>query len=74
MPVPEFFHHHRTVGEVDIDRQGNGSVQRKDLEWWRGVHKYTYNVEWSARCNAAKAGEKLGERWQCLPGKHDDLI
>lgn len=74
IPVPELMHHHKAVGEIDIGTQGNGSVARKDLDWWKGVHKYTYNIEWSARCNAAAIGEKLKEAWQCLPGRYDDLI
>lgn len=74
IPVPELMHHHKVLGEVAISTQGNGTVARKDLGWWRGAHKYTYNVEWSARCNAAGVGEKLAEGWQCLPGKYDDVV
>lgn len=74
IPVPELMHHHKAIGEVDIGSQGNGSVTRKDLDWWKDVHKYTYNIEWSARCNAAGVGEKLVEGWQCLPSKYDDVV
>jgi hypothetical protein len=37
------------------------------LGWWRDTTKHTYNIEWSARCNAAESGKRLGDRWQCLP-------
>lgn len=61
-PVPALMHHHRVTGN---------SEGKSNLSWWRERHKYTYNVQWSARCNAARVGEKLGERWQCLPGRYD---
>lgn len=41
------------------------------LDWWRNATKYTYNVEWSARCNAGESGDRLNDKWQCLP-KDDD--
>ena len=64
-PVPTLMHHHRVVPEqTEEDPETN-------LAWWRNRHKYTYNVQWSARCNAAGVGEKLGKKWQCLPGRYD---
>ncbi|CAK1368323.1 hypothetical protein CB0940_11015 [Cercospora beticola] len=76
-PVPQLFHHHRvTGGKVSSGKEasaGNdGAVQ--NMVWYRKKHKYTYNIEWSARCNAIGAGEKVGERWQCLPGQGDGEI
>jgi len=73
-PVPEVMHHHKVAGQKSIGYVGNVDDGQHDLDWWRRVHKYTFNIQWSARCNAAGGGEKLGDRWQCLPGKYDKLI
>lgn len=68
-PVPAMMHHHRVTGQKALVKAGNQDDGIHDLHWWRHQHKYTYNVEWSARCNAAGVGEKLGDRWQCMPGR-----
>ncbi|KAI5358448.1 hypothetical protein Slin15195_G108970 [Septoria linicola] len=75
-PVPQLFHHHQVVGEKASSSEGkqDESVAVQDLKWYRTRHRYTYNIEWSARCNAAGVGEKLGEKWQCLPGKYDPMM
>ena len=64
-PVPELFHHHKVVGEEAIGVEGEAVTQ--DLDWYMNRHKWTLNIEWSARCNAAGTGEKLGkeDKWQC---------
>jgi hypothetical protein len=72
-PVPQLFHHHRVVGEESLSDKGNADPGVQDMTWYRTKHKYTHNIEWSARCNAAGVGEKLGDRWQCLPGRYDPL-
>lgn len=87
-PVPELMHHHRVVGSKSIGRPGSfgdteGPVwwerilnryKGEDLDWWRKATKHTYNIEWSARCNAAESGERSGDRWQCLPkDEHAEL-
>lgn len=80
-PIPELMHHHRVSGSQSIGRPGIASTtegltwwqnllnrgRRESLDWWRDATKHTYNVEWSARCNAAQSGKRLGDRWQCLP-------
>jgi hypothetical protein len=80
-PIPELMHHHKVSGSKSIGKLGIPSStegltwwqgilsERKTegLDWWRDATKHTYNIEWSARCNAAKSGERLGDRWQCLP-------
>lgn len=71
-PTPPLMHHHRVFGQKSIVEAGTQNDGLHDLDWWRHQHKYTYNVEWSARCNAAGAGEQLGDRWQCMPGRYDD--
>ena len=70
-PVPEVVHHHSVLGMETIRLAGEGKGEKEDISWWRKRHKFTYNVEFSARCNALHAGEKLGDRWQCLPGRYD---
>ena len=70
-PAPGLMYHHKVAGQKSIDLAGTKNDGKHDLQWWRNQHKYTYNVEWSARCNAAGVGEKLGDRWQCMPGKYD---
>lgn len=70
-PAPELFHHQQVLGEKPINEAGNRSSQ--GLEWYKQHHKYSYNIEWSARCNAAEVGERIGDRWQCLPNKDDPL-
>ena len=74
--VPELMHHHRVDGgrAITDDGEDKNDTQTQDLAWWRTKHKYTYNIEWSARCNAAWSGESLGDRWQCLPGKYDNIM
>ncbi|GIZ49761.1 hypothetical protein CKM354_001278800 [Cercospora kikuchii] len=76
-PVPQLFHHHRvTGGKVSSGKEalaGNDGIAQ-DMAWYRTKQKYTYNIEWSARCNAIGAGEKVGERWQCLPGQGNGEI
>ena len=57
-----------------LGKSGNLDDDKHDLNWWRTRHKYTYNIEWSARCNAAGVGEKIGKRWQCMPGKYDPYL
>lgn len=73
-PVPGVMHHHKVAGEKSINVAGTQNDGKYDLEWWRNQHKYTYNIEWSARCNAAGVGERLGNRWQCMPGRYDKNI
>ncbi|KAK5721845.1 hypothetical protein LTR15_006438 [Elasticomyces elasticus] len=68
-PVPELFHHQTVLGERKIGEKGDDVIQ--DLDWYKGKHKFTYNVQWSARCNALGVGEHLVGGWQCLPGKYD---
>ena len=70
-PVPEVVHHHSVVGMETIRLAGEDKGEKEDLSWWRKRHKFTYNVEYSARCNALQAGEKLQDLWQCLPGRYD---
>ena len=74
--LPEVMHHHRVDGGRAITDNGEdkNDTRKRDLAWWEMRHKYTYNVEWSARCNAARSGESPGDRWQCLPGKFDDIM
>ena len=72
-PVPALMHHHRVKGQKSIQLSGDQNDGKHDFSWWRDKHKYTYNIQWSARCNAAGTGEKLGDRWQCMPGRYDDL-
>ena len=69
-PVPALMHHHKVVGETSILHSSAGDV-KEDLAWWRNSHKYTYNIEYSARCNAEHVGEQLDDRWQCMPGRYD---
>jgi hypothetical protein len=80
-PIPELMHHHKVSGSKSIGKLGipsstegltwwQGILSERKTEglyWWRDATKHTYNIEWSARCNAAKSGERLGDRWQCLP-------
>lgn len=73
-PVPEVFHHHQVEGGQSLGKSGNLDSTEHDLNWWRTRHKYTYNVEWSARCQAGQGGEKLGDKWQCMPGKYDPYL
>ena len=73
-PVPELFHHHRVTGQARIGEPGAAPSGRETLNWWRTSHKYTYNVEWSARCNALQSGDQVGNKWQCLPGESDDHV
>ena len=70
-PVPSLMHHHRVVGQASIAEVSSQDDGVHELDWWRHQHKYTYNIEWSARCNAAKVGENVGDRWQCMPGRYD---
>ncbi|WPH01363.1 Hypothetical protein R9X50_00420500 [Acrodontium crateriforme] len=73
-PVPELFHHHRVTGQARIGEPGAIPAGKEDLAWWRASHKYTYNVEWSARCNAMESGDLVDGKWQCLPAEGDDHI
>jgi hypothetical protein len=78
-PVPELMHHHKVSGSKSIGRAGiMASTEglrwwqrifrsREGLDWWRDATKHTYNIEWSARCNAAESGTRSGDKWQCLP-------
>ena len=70
-PIPEVVPHHSVIGMETIRLAGEGRGEKEDLSWWQKRHKFTYNIEYSARCNALQVGEKLGERWQCLPGRYD---
>ena len=70
-PVPALMHHHRVIGENSTVRDDTTGGSGHDLKWWRKTHKYTYNIEFSARCNAEKVGERIGDRWQCMPGRYD---
>lgn len=70
-PAPELFHHQQVPGEKKINEGGSRGMQ--DMAWYKQQHKYTYNINWSARCNAAQSGERIGNRWQCLPNKGDPL-
>jgi hypothetical protein len=87
-PVPELMHHHKVSGSKSIGRPGSFRSDQgltwwqrslnwykgHGLEWWRDATKHTYNIEWSARCNAAESGERSGDRWQCLPkDEHAEL-
>ena len=71
VPAPALMHHHKVAGQGSIVNSAAEQNVAYDLPWWRDQHKYTYNIEWSARCNAAQVGEKLGDRWQCMPGRYD---
>ena len=73
-PVPQLFHHHQVVGEKASSSEGVPEEVVQDMAWYRTKHRYTYNIEWSARCNAAKLGEKIGDKWQCLPEKDDPMM
>lgn len=73
-PVPQLFHHHQVKGERASSSESQQDDVVQDMSWYRTKHKYTYNIEWSARCNAAKVGEQLGDKWQCLPGKYDPMM
>ena len=59
---PELFHHHR-MGGAGYSQIGvvNGDVQVSE-------HDYTWNIGWSARCNAER---KDGELRRCLPQGDD---
>lgn len=70
-PVPQLFHHHQVDGERAISSSGGDELQ--DMTWYESKHKYTFNIEWSARCNAAHVGENVSDRWQCLPNKDDSM-
>lgn len=72
-PVPELFHHHQVDGASRIDLEVEEGP-KQDLRWARSRHQYTYNVQWSARCNTAGVGEKLGSARQCLPSRYDHRI
>lgn len=87
-PVPELMHHHKVSGSKSIGKAGIFSSSEgltwwqrisdrnrgEGLDWWRDATKHTYNIEWSARCNAAESGERSGDRWQCLPkDEHAEL-
>jgi hypothetical protein len=85
-PIPELMHHHRVSGSKSIGKAGITSSKERlgwwqswlshgqNIDWWRDATKHTYNIEWSARCNAAKSGERSGDRWQCLPkDEHAEL-
>ncbi|KAK5169029.1 uncharacterized protein LTR77_006338 [Saxophila tyrrhenica] len=67
-PAPGVMHHHKVEGQRSLLSEGTKGDGKHDLGWWRYRHKYTYNVEWSARCNAEHVGERVGDRWQCMPG------
>jgi hypothetical protein len=80
-PIPELMHHHKVSGSKSIGKPGVPSStegltwwqsilskrKTEGLDWWRDATKHTYNIEWSARCNAAGSGERIGDKWQCLP-------
>ncbi|KAI7153763.1 hypothetical protein KC349_g8146 [Hortaea werneckii] len=68
-PVPELFHHHKVIGEKSIGVEGE--VVPQDLAWYQNQHMWTFNIEWSARCNAAGTGEKVSGRRRCMPGLYD---
>lgn len=55
-------HHHRQGGGKysSIDPPGEGAISEND---------YTWNMEWSARCNADKWRKE--ELVQCLPKPQD---
>lgn len=71
--VPELFHQHHVVGAsgIDVDAKDDGI---QDLRWAGRRHQYTYNIQWSAQCNAAGIGERLGSLWQCMPSQYDHMI
>ncbi|KAK3683133.1 hypothetical protein LTR37_020520 [Vermiconidia calcicola] len=71
VPAPALLHHHKVTGDQSILNSAAEQNGARDLPWWRGQHTYTYNIEWSARCNAGRVGEKIGDRWQCMPGTYD---
>lgn len=73
-PVPELFHHHHVAGQKRLDDAGVLTDGKHDLDWWRDSHKYSYNIRWSARCNALQVGERVGNRTQCLPTRFDNLV
>ena len=72
-PVPEIMHHHKVQGEKKI-----GVVGEEDRDhstaWPVHRHRYTFNIQYSARCNAEGVGEWNGERRQCLPSKYDEIV
>ncbi|MCJ1350942.1 MAG: hypothetical protein MMC33_000924 [Icmadophila ericetorum] len=59
---PEIMHHHRQGGGKysSIDEPGEGVISE---------HDYTWNIEWSARCNRDMWRKE--ELVQCLPGPDD---
>ena len=73
-PVPQLFHHHKLTGERSLSTKAHQEDGPQDMSWYMNQHKYTFNIEWSARCNAAGLGEKLGDKWQCLPNVHDPIM
>lgn len=73
-PAPGVMHHHKVDGQRSLSGNGNKNDGKHDLGWWRYKHKYTYNIDWSARCNAERVGERIGDKWQCMPGLHDASI
>jgi GR25 family glycosyltransferase involved in LPS biosynthesis len=74
-PVPQVFHHHQVAGEKSLSsEEGRKEEVAKDLKWYMRRHKWTYNIEWSARCNALEVGEGLEKGWSCGPGKYDEMM
>ncbi|SMY28582.1 unnamed protein product [Zymoseptoria tritici ST99CH_1A5] len=56
-PVPQVFHHHQVEGEKSLSsEEGRKEEVEGELGWYMRRHKWTYNVEWSARCNALETG------------------
>lgn len=73
-PMPELFHHHKIIGQKHLGGPvAHATGEKQGLEWWQDKHKYTYNVQWGARCNAGQAGEKLETGCRCLPAQFDDV-
>lgn len=72
-PVPQLFHHHHVSGASRIDVDIDDGI-KQDLRWASSRHQYTYNIQWSARCNVAGVGEKLGDMRQCLPSRYDHKV
>jgi hypothetical protein len=74
-PVPQVFHHHQVEGEKSLSSEvGRREEVDRGLDWYMGKHKWTFNIAWSARCNALGVGEKVKEGWRCGPGKYDEMM
>lgn len=72
--APELVHHHRVTGQHKLKNRRPVGARTQDLEWWHGQHKFTHNIQHSARCNVGQSGKKVEGLWQCLPNVDDENI